>query len=457
MWEKSRRVGARKTWLAFLVALGLAGCGGGSREDARCSETSQKAWLAGYMNDWYFWYRDSPRPPAAGYATAEDYLQALLYTGTNSDFTAADRWSYSQTTESFNRFYGDGATLGYGLAVAALELERNGSQPLFVRYVEPLSPAAAQGVARGDQVISINGTGVASLITNDDFAALTPDAAGQPLTLVLRRNGSDRTVNLTAAVFNLTPVQGARVFTSTGGRRIGYLMVKDMVSQVLNPLDAAFATFRAQAVQDLVLDLRYNGGGLVSVGAQVSSYIAGLRGQGLRYATLLYNDKRQSTNQSFSFSQPASALGVPRVFVLMGRRTCSASEQLINGLRGANVEVVAVGETSCGKPVGFNPAPNCGRTWSAVTFESVNHRNEGRYFDGFAPTCAVPESFVTPQGQAGDPLLDAAGTFADTGQCPATAGGAAASRAQILATRTARQRAKALFDEGDGRPALLGR
>lgn len=455
MSHESGRRWARKTGLALVAALALAGCGGGS-DDAGCSETAQKAWLADYMNDWYFWYAISPRPAPAGYSTAENYFDALLYTGTSTAFPA-DRWSYSQTTESFNRFYGDGATLGYGVAVAALELERNGSLPLYVRYVEPQSPAAAQGVARGDQVISINGTSAASRVADDDFAVLTPNAAGDTLTLVLRRNGVDRTVNLTAAVFNLTPVQGTRVFTSTAGRRIGYLMVKDMVSQVLTPLDAAFASFRSQGVQDLVLDLRYNGGGLVSVGAQVSSYIAGLRGQGLRYATLLYNDKRQYTNQSFSFSQPASALGTPRVFVLMGRRTCSASEQVINGLRGAGVEVVAVGETSCGKPVGFNPAPNCGRTWSAVTFESVNHRNEGRYFDGFAPTCAVAESFTAPQGQAGDPLLAAASGYADTGSCPTVAGSDTQARAQILARRSARERAQRVIDEGDGRPAMLAR
>lgn len=453
MLHESPRRWARKTGLALVAALALAGCGGGG-DDVACSETAQKAWLADYMNDWYFWYAISPRPPADGYSTAEGYFEALLYTGTSNAFPA-DRWSYSQSTESFNRFYGDGATLGYGLSVAALELERNGSLPLYVRYVEPQSPAAAQGVARGDQVISINGNSAASLVTNDDFAALTANAAGDRLTLVLRRNGADRTVSLTAAVFNLTPVQGTRVFTSTAGRRIGYLMVKDMVSQVLTPLDAAFAGFRSQGVQDLVLDLRYNGGGLVSVGAQVSSYIAGLRGQGLRYATLLYNDKRQSTNQSFNFSQPASALGTPRVFVLMGRRTCSASEQLINGLRGAGVEVVAVGETSCGKPVGFNPAPNCGRTWSAVTFESVNHRNQGRYFDGFAPTCAVSESFTAAQGEAGDPLLEAAAEFADTGSCPAAS--AATARARTLAARGARERAQALIEEGEFRPALLGR
>jgi carboxyl-terminal processing protease len=441
--------------MPILAAALLAGCGGDDSESgpASCSATDQKAWLGSYMNDWYFWYAISPRPSPAGFADAETYFDALLYTGTSTTFPA-DRWSGRQSTESFNRFYGDGATLGYGVTVAGLELERDGTLPLYVRYIEPLSPAAAQGVARGDRVMSINGRDAGALIAADDFSALTPAQAGDSLTLVLRRAGVDRSVTLNAAVFNLTPVQGARVFTSPGGRRIGYVLVKDMISQVLNPLDTAFASFRSQGVQDLVLDLRYNGGGLVSVAAQVSSYVAGQRGSGRRFASLLYNDKRQSNNQSISFSQPTQALGVPRVFVLMGRRTCSASEQVINGLRGAGVEVVAVGETSCGKPVGFNPTSNCGTTWSAVTFESVNHANEGRYFDGFAPTCAVPEVFTTPTGQTGDPLLDAAVRAADTGLCP-QAGNAAAERARALAARPARERAQRWLSEGDSRPAML--
>jgi carboxyl-terminal processing protease len=452
--ERKTRPWAQRLMPWVLVA-GLAGCGGGDGSDS-CSVEGQKAWLADYMDDWYFWYALSPRPAPGGFKSVESYFDALLYTGTSASFPA-DRWSYGQSTESFNRFYGDGATLGYGLAVAALELERDASQPLYVRYVEPQSPAAAQGVLRGDRVISINGRTAAELVAADDFDALSPAEAGVTLVLALRSNGVERTVTIRSAVFSLTPVQGARVFTTSGGRRVGYVMVKDMIPQAIDRLDAVFSSFRTQGVQDLVLDLRYNGGGLVSVAAQLSSYVAGLRGDGRRYARLLYNDKRQSTNQSFNFSQPGAALGVPRVFVLMGRRTCSASEQVINGLRGVDVEVVAIGETTCGKPVGFNPAPNCGRTWSAVTFESVNHRNEGRYFDGFAPTCAVPESFTSAMGAAGDPLLAAASEAADTGFCPATSQSAQAQRAHILASRTARERGQRVLNEGDGRPAMIDR
>jgi hypothetical protein len=127
-------------------------------------------------------------------------------------------------------------------------------------------------------------------------------------------------------------------------------------------------------------------------------------------------------------------MNLPRVFVLTGARTCSASEQVINGLRGIGLTVVAIGDTTCGKPVGFLPTSQCGTTYSVINFESVNERNEGRYFDGFAATCAVSEDFQQPLGSPAEPLLNAARTYADTGTCPLgmTARTLSASRRSVL-------------------------
>ena len=456
----------RPMWAACLLPVLLAACGGGGSGDggttsASCTVAEHKSWVGDYMNDWYFWYRVSPRPDPTPYADAPSYFNALLYTGGTAAFPQADRFSGSQTTEAFNRFFGDGASLGYGLSVAGLELAGDGNKPLYVRYVEPLSPAASSGVQRGDRVVSINGRSAADLVTADDFSTLTALQAGDTLSLVLRRAGVDRSVSLRADVFNLTPVTGTQVVTTAGGRRVGYVAVKDMISQALAPLETAFSRFKAEGVQDVVLDLRYNGGGLVSTGGTLASYVAGVRGTGLNYASLLYNDKRAATNnENFRFSNPNSALGLPRVFVLMGRRTCSASEQLINGLRGANIEVVAVGETTCGKPVGFLPTNACGRTYSVVNFESVNHRNEGRYFDGLAPVCVVSEDFTAAQGGTADPLMNAAKVAADTGFCPAVSAERAsplAARAGSLGTDSTSPRRRFDLNEGDGRLGMVAR
>ena len=428
----------RRIWrtLACTAPLLLAACGGGGGDAGTgpaqsCSVAGQQDWLQTYMDDWYFWYALSPKPSPAGFSTVESYFDALVYRGGGQipgapagTLWPSDRYSGFQSTESFNRFFGDGQSLGYGVAVAGIEVTEPApqpSQPLYVRYIEPLSPAAAAGVVRGDRVMSINGVAAATVIGNNDFAALTPNAAGDRLNLVLRNAaGAERSVALTAAVFALMPVQNANILQTPNGRSIGYVSVKDMINQANAPLANAFASFKANNVQELMLDLRYNGGGLVTVGSDVASYAAGSRASGQLFARLLYNNKRSNKNLDYSFSNPAAWTGFAKVYVLAGPRTCSASEQVINGLRGAGVNVVAIGDTTCGKPVGFLPQGNaCGTTYSVVNFESVNARNEGRYFDGFQATCLVAEDFSRAIGSTTDTLLVAAAHHADNGVCPA--------------------------------------
>ena len=424
----------RRGALALASALLLAACGGGggsgssgtgNAEDgaspppvAGCSVAEQKTWLGDYMREWYFWYRLAPNPDAAASGSLAEYFQSLLYRGGNAEFPT-DRWSRSESTESFNRFFGEGRSMGYGLAVAGLEVVGQPEQPLRVRSVEPQSDAAAKGIRRGDQVLSLNARPAAELIRDNDFTLLSAEREGQALALVLRdAAGAERSVMLTASIFALTPVPGATVLATPQGRRIGYVQANQMITQAQAPLAAAFRQFQEQGVADVVLDLRYNGGGLVSVAGTMASHVVGARVAGSTFTRLLYNDRRAATNnQTFAFTQPQPALGLSRVFVLAGRRSCSASELLVNGLL-PFAQVVVIGETSCGKPVGFLPSSQCGSTYSVVNFEGVNARGEGRYWDGLPATCAVPEDFTRPLGAPGEPLLDAARSYADSGVCP---------------------------------------
>ena len=441
--------------LALALPVFLAACGGGGGDGdgvasscpsaaASGSVADRQDWLRCYFNENYLWYQLSPNPSPGGFATVETYFDALLYDGGDAipgggnALWPADRYSGFQSTESFNRFFGDGRTLGYGAAVNGLEASEQNATQLFIRYVEPLSPAArsvslAGGLQRGDEILFINNTPVATLIAaksgKGDYDALTANNVGDTLRLDVRRGpGPVVNVTLSAAEFGLTPVQSGQVVQSQGGRRIGYVFVKDMISQVETgsvSLSSTMSSFRNQGIDELVLDLRYNGGGLVSMGGTVASYASGSPHNGKVYTRLLYNDKQSGNNQTFSFSNPGAWAGFPRVYVLMGERTCSASEQVINGLRGVDVEVVAIGDTTCGKPVGFLPDDDgWGTTYSIVNFEGVNARNEGRYFNGLAPTCAVAEDLTQPIGDTGagdgigDPLLVAAAFHADNNGCP---------------------------------------
>jgi carboxyl-terminal processing protease len=102
-----------------------------------------------------------------------------------------------------------------------------------------------------------------------------------------------------------------------------------------------------------------------------------------------------STRRGFSVpsGQPLPTLGLARVTVLTGPDTCSASESVVNGLRGVGVTVNLVGGATCGKPYGFYPQDNCGTTYFAIQFKGVNQAGFGDYGDGFAPTCTVADDF----------------------------------------------------------------
>ncbi|MBL8330092.1 MAG: PDZ domain-containing protein [Rubrivivax sp.] len=425
--------------LILLSACGGGGSGGasggGGGDPVSCSPDDVKSWLSSYFSTDYFWYALSPRPSPFLANSVSDHFSALLYTGTDSNFPA-DRWSRFESTESFNRFFGEGRTLGFGVSVAGLEVSRQPARPLYVRSVEPGSAAAAAGLVRGDSLLVVNGRAVSDLIAADDFTAFSATAVGQTLSLEWRTTaGALRSAVLTASIYAITPVPRALTLSTPLGRRVGYVEVRNMVAQTAAPLEAAFSQFRADGVQDIVLDLRYNGGGLVSMGATVASLVGGTRVAGRTYASLLYNDRRATSNQSFLFTNPApaAAASVPRVFVLMGRRTCSASEQVINGLQGAGIQVIGIGEASCGKPLGFVPVSDaCGTTYSVVNFESVNGQRQGRYFTGINASCAVAESWTQPQGSTGDALVSAALSVADGGACPVSA-----DRQQPLSARRA--------------------
>jgi carboxyl-terminal processing protease len=444
-WHRPGRAMASALKPAFTPAIVLAAallgsCGGGGDHNGlpylpgvTCSTPEERVWLSDYFDDWYFWNRLAPRPSPLADRSLAEFFQASLYTGTDLRFPR-DRWSRMEPSADFDRFFSDGKALGYGLFPAGLEIDGNPARALRVRDVEPRSDAAAQGVQRGDEVVSVNGRPASQLVASSDYGDFTPTQAGQALDLVLRGPSGERAVRLKAGAYVLTPVRHGAVVQTTAGRPMGYLMVRDMISQATDPMAAVFADFKAAGVQELVIDLRYNGCGLVSVANRLASFVARERTHDRDFVRLRYNERHdRSSNEDIRFEQPAQALNLSRVYVLTGPRTCSASELVVNGLR-PFVDVVTIGDTTCGKPVGYRPVDRCDTTFSVVNFESVNARDEGRYFNGLAANCAVAEDVGQALGSPTEPLLAAARQHADSGQCLSTAAATAgADRRPLVA------------------------
>jgi hypothetical protein len=411
----------------------------------------RRSFLADQFKTQYF-YNDLTAPvdpvPDQG---LKAYFAASLFKG--NERIPADRFSGYQTTEAYTQFYGEGKTLAYGLAVAGQEVQGRPDLPLFLRDVTPGSPAAVVGLQRGDRVHRLNDTQVEDAIARFDFAMLTPQQAGQELELEAERGGVRRVVRMSASVHDVVPVRLGRVLNLPDGRRMGLVRFNSMITLAEPDLQAHFQRFRDQGVSEVVFDLRYNGGGSVAVGARIASMAAGTKADGQVYALLRNNAQFQASNTTYRFGTPVAWAGVKRVYVLSGLRTCSASEQMIEGLRGVGIEVVQVGSTSCGKPVGFRPREHCGLTYSLVNFDSVNARGEGGYYNGLAATCRVAEDFTKAMEDPTEPLTAAAIRHASGQGCPVASG----PDQQPLWARTLRdlQRQGATLRDGPEWPGVM--
>ncbi|MCI0434936.1 MAG: S41 family peptidase, partial [Gemmatimonadetes bacterium] len=236
-------------------------------------------------------------------------------------------------------------------------------------------------------------------------AGLFPAGPNETHTFEIRDAGSPttRTVTMVSANVASAPVQNVTT-VPTGTGVVGYMLFNDHIATAEGALIDAIETLQAASVSDLVLDIRYNGGGYLDIASELAFMIAG-PGQttGATFERLEFNDKHPTTNPvtgepltpvpfhstSLGFSVPPGqvlpSLNLTRVFVLTGPGTCSASESIINSLRGVDVEVIQIGSTTCGKPYGFYPADNCGTTYFSIQFRGVNADGFGEYPDGFSP------------------------------------------------------------------------
>ena len=268
----------------------------------------------------------------------------------------------------------------------------------------------------------------------DRFSAVLTSSAADARQLAPHEPlaAAGETANLVAANGKSVPL--ARVVASPRGRRVGYVLFNDHTEGAQDELIAAFDKLRTAGVDDLVLDMRYNAGGFLYVALTAASLVTGPQSEGrifeqLRYgarrqsetavSTYLYSSRVQTPEPVYPRGTPLPQLNLPRLYVLTSAKTCSASESIINSLRGIDIEVITVGATTCGKPFGFHRQDNCGLAFFPIEFQGYNARNFGDYTSGFAPSCPVADNFLSALGSTTEPLLAAALFHSDTGRCPA--------------------------------------
>ena len=210
----------------------------------------------------------------------------------------------------------------------------------------------------------------------------------------------------------------SEVITS-GPNTIGYLVFKNFLNTSSAELDTVFTQFDTAGVNRLILDLRYNGGGLVDIARDLASYIrtTPVADTDL-FVELRRNDRYQNSNVDSYLRPLGASLGLDQVTVLTTGDTCSASEQVITALQPYLGQVTTVGDTTCGKPVAFAPDNFCGLSLFAVSAASYNADGQGEYFSGISADCTAFDDPRFAFGDPADPLLESARYQVDNLACP---------------------------------------
>ncbi len=419
----------------------------------------EKNWLRSWTNDLYLWFSEVPDqdPAQAQFTDTLTYFAVLKTPALTPSGAPKDKFHFTYSTAAWEALSQNGVQAGYGLQWVIIS--PTPPRKVVVAYTEPNSPAtaASANLARGASVTTIDGVDI-----NDNTAAgisilnagLSPSAVGQTHTFGILDLGaaSARTVSLTSANVTSTPVQNVGT-VATGSGAVGYMLFNDHLATSEGELVTAFRTLQMAGVSDLVLDIRYNGGGYLAIASEVAYMIAGAGPTtGQTFELPQFNSKHPTVdpvtgqtivpapffNVTQGFSTTAGValptLNLPRVFVLTGPDTCSASEAVMNGLRGVNVQVIQVGSTTCGKPYAFYPQDNCGATYFSIEIKGVNAMAFGDYPDGFTPQnatvaagvsipgCSVADDFTHALGAPAEGRLAAALGYRAGGTCPAATG-----------------------------------
>lgn len=404
------------------------------------------------MNYWYFWQADQDDLADERFATTDDFYTYLNGYSTSEalfddlvfqpDVVDDFSWYIPDVDEQLDSFRGISKSYGIGFPRALIRANSTSDDVvIFIAYVVPNSPAAAAGLKRGDIIHRVDGvtmnTSNASII-NKVFSeenisvGLCDIVDGQVVPI-------DGDISMSAETITSNPIHHYEVIEE-GGKKIGYLVYNGFRATFNGELNDVFEFFKAQNVNEMVLDLRYNGGGSVLSSALLASMIDGDVAEGTAFARLQYNSKRD-TNEGFTYpflndnylydkttsdyvgTEEMSRLSnITRLYVLTGEGTASASEMIVNGLR-PYMPVKLVGEKTVGKNEGSitvvdspgdytdldNRNANHTVGMQPIVFQVYNSRNESDYTAGFQPDILVEEAQYTadikPFGDPQEALL----------------------------------------------------
>jgi C-terminal processing protease CtpA/Prc len=351
------------------------------------SNINNFVWLG--MNAVYLYKSEIPNLANDRFTSNEDYNSYLNSFNTPESLFESLKY-LPETVDRFSRIFDNyfdlqnqqqGTSLSNGLEFNFYFVPGSQTQVYgAITLVLNNSVADNAGLQRGQIFTSVNGTNLTEGNLSDllsqttytlNFADYNTNGTAELSDDTLTINGEN--ANLTRATYTENPVHKTELL-NVGSTTIGYLMYNGFNASFNSALNDAFGEFKAANVDELVIDLRYNGGGSVQTAAYMGSMVTG-QYTGDVYSKLIYNEDLQDNNKTFLFTNTIEGIGginslnLSRVYVLTtNRRTASASELVINSLEPYNIDVVVIGENTVGKTqasITIYDSPN-------LAFENVN-------------------------------------------------------------------------------------
>jgi C-terminal processing protease CtpA/Prc len=455
----------RPAALGALAAMLVIACGGRGIDDspgpvpppggvADCGQTRLKSVVLDTARQWYLFPELLPANiDPAPFANVGQFLDALT---AQARAEGKDRFFSGTTSIAIENQLLQGQTAGFGFTL----LERAAPAGVAVAQVFAGSAAAEAGFGRGDQLLAI-GTSVATLQPIGEVLAsaggleqaIGPSTAGVARALRWRSlAGVERTATLTKRSFDIDAVPDAnlRVLALADGTRVGHLTFRSFVSdtvgagQVANlaALRNAFARFRSEGVRNVIVDLRYNGGGLVSIAELLLNLLAGDQAGQVAFETR-YNAQQASRLEVTRLAAQPQTVPALRVAFVVTDRSASASEQVVNSML-PYARTAIIGTRTFGKPVGqlaFDIAA-CDFRLRLVAFRTVNRNGDGDYYTGLpypgftragGVACVASDDLTRQPGDPQERMTAEALAWigSPTGQCSAGAIATGAADGQL--------------------------
>ena len=365
-----------------------------------------------YTRDAYLWYNQIPANfNARQYADPDAIMEAIRPYSIETGFTnPVDRWSFAVTRQQWDDL-SSGIGGDFGMGVFFLS-----NTDLRVSYVEKASPAGKATIKRSWQIKSINNK--SNLTPNDEDLIINAVYLSNSATFTFGRPaGADTTITLTAGTYLESPIYVDSVY-QTGPTKTGYMVLNSFLgdtTKIKNEFQRIFTRFQTEGVQDVVVDLRYNGGGYVRLQDELANYLVPTGNNGQIMEDMRFNDKLGPQFNRTTRFQKKGSLNINRLFVIVTQNTASASELLINSLKPfMNVQLIGPSRTH-GKAVGYFGIEVMDWVIFPVSFRTLNKNGEGNYFNGLAVNNQVMDGLDKGWGDVNERCLASALRYITTG------------------------------------------